>query len=92
MALGIPVVVDASRLTFDEQGRARLTPKLRVKGDQFIDLSKELFTGFATTKGKNWFAQVTYKDGILNGPVIVEVNGKIISQFEYVNGQRVLPK
>jgi hypothetical protein len=48
------------------------------------------FTGIAFTEGSSWRAEVTYKDGILDGPVTVVVNQKVFSQFRYEKGKKVL--
>ena len=48
------------------------------------------FTGIAFTEESNWRAEVTYKNGILDGPVVVVVNNKVFSQFRYEKGRKVL--
>jgi len=48
------------------------------------------FTGIAFTEESNWRAEVTYKNGILDGPVVVVVNNKVFSQFKYEKGKKVV--
>jgi len=48
------------------------------------------FTGIAFTEGEGWRAEVTYKNGILDGPVVVVVNNKVFSQFRYDKGKKVV--
>jgi hypothetical protein len=48
------------------------------------------FTGIAFTEESNWRAEVTYKNGILDGPVVVVVNNKVFSQFKYDKGKKVV--
>ena len=48
------------------------------------------FTGIAFTEESNWRAEVTYKNGILDGPVVVVVNNKVFSQFRYDKGKKVV--
>jgi len=48
------------------------------------------FTGIAFTEGEGWRAEVTYKNGILAGPVVVVVNNKVFSQFRYEKGKKVV--
>lgn len=47
------------------------------------------FTGMAFVE-ENWGrAEMTYLNGVLNGPVIVVTRNRILSQFEYKNDQKV---
>jgi len=55
-------------------------------------LEAQPFTGIAFTEGTGWRAEVTYQDGILDGPVTVVVNQKVFSQFRYDKGLKVLEK
>ena len=48
------------------------------------------FTGIAFTEESNWRAEVTYNNGILDGPVVVVVNNKVFSQFKYEKGKKVV--
>jgi hypothetical protein len=48
------------------------------------------FTGIAFTEESNWRAEVTYKNGILDGPVVVVVNNKVFSQFRHDKGRKVV--
>jgi len=83
---------NASRLTFDEQGLAYLNIKTKRKTAEGYEdnVRKVLFTGIAFTEGDDWRAEVTYKDGILDGPVVVVVNNKVFSQFRYDKGKKVV--
>ena len=83
---------NASRLTFDEQGLAYLNIKTKRKTAEGYEdnVRKVLFTGIAFTEGDNWRAEVTYKNGILDGPVVVVVNNKVFSQFRYDKGKKVV--
>jgi len=46
------------------------------------------FSGVAFVAESNWRAEMTYLDGVLDGPVTVIVNNKLFSQFSYSNGVR----
>ena len=46
------------------------------------------FSGVAFVAEGNWRAEMTYLNGVLNGPVTVIVNNKLLSQFSYSNGVR----
>jgi len=46
------------------------------------------FSGLAFVAEDNWRAEITYLDGVLDGPVTVIVNNKLFSQFSYSNGVR----
>lgn len=83
---------NSARLTFDDEGRAYLNIKTKKKTpDGYQDnVHRVLFSGIAFTEGENWRAEVTYKDGILDGPVSVVVNQRILYQFRYEQGRRVL--
>ena len=50
------------------------------------------FTGVAFVEEDWGRAEMTYAGGVLHGPVTVIVRNKLFSQFEYKNGQKVLPK
>lgn len=51
-----------------------------------------LFTGVHFIKGEDWRAAVTYKDGILNGDVIVWSEDKELYRFRYEKGNKILPE
>jgi hypothetical protein len=46
------------------------------------------FSGVAFVAEGNWRAQMTYLDGVLDGPVTVIVANKLFSKFSYSNGVR----
>ena len=83
---------NASRLTFDEQGLAYLNIKTKRKTAEGYEdnVRKVLFSGIAFTEGDNWRAEVTYKDGILDGEVVVVANNKLLYRFRYEKGRKVL--
>ena len=83
---------NASRLAFDEQGLAYLNIKTKKKTAEGYEdnVRKVLFTGIAFTEGDNWRAEVTYKEGILDGEVVVVVNNKLLYRFRYEKGRKVV--
>jgi len=83
---------DASRLTFDEQGLAYLNIKTKRKTAEGYEdnVRKVLFSGIAFTEGNNWRAEVTYKEGILDGDVVVVANNKLLYRFRYERGKKVV--
>ena len=75
--------VNERRLVFQgEEGRAYLTTAGKV--------APEPFTGVAFVEEEWGRAELTYSNGILHGPVVVVVRNRVFSQFEYLNGKRVL--
>ena len=77
--------VNASRLVLQgQEQRAYLTTAGKV--------APEPFTGVAFVEESWGRAELTYSNGILHGPVVVVANNKVLSQFEYVNGKKVLKK
>ena len=87
-----PRKVNSSRLCLDANGLACLNIKTKRKTAEGYEdkIHKVLFSGIAFTEGTNWRAEVTYKDGILDGPVTVVVNQKVFSQFRYEKGRKVV--
>jgi len=83
---------NASRLTFDEQGLAYLNIKTKKKTAEGYEdnVRKVLFTGIAFTEGDNWRAEVTYKEGILDGEVAVVANNRLLYRFRYERGKKVV--
>ena len=83
---------NSSRLSFDENGLAYLNIKTKRKTAEGYEdnVRRVLFTGIAFTEGENWRAEVTYSNGILHGPVVVVANNKVLSQFEHVEGKKVV--
>lgn len=83
---------NSTRLSFDENGLAYLNIKTKRKtSDGYEDnVHGVLFSGVAFTEGDNWRAEVTYSNGILHGPVVVVGNNKVLAQFEYVEGKKVM--
>jgi hypothetical protein len=83
---------NASRLTCDEQGLAYLNIKTKRKTAEGYEdnVRKVLFSGIAFTEGDNWRAEVTYKEGILDGEVVVVANNKLLSRFRYERGKKVV--
>ena len=82
---GVPVLSRATKakinyacLRFDEQGRACWmgTPSL-IR-----------FSGCVFAEGDNWRAEWTYKEGVLDGPVQVTVDEKLLYRFYYEQGQK----
>lgn len=80
--------VNASTLSFDKEGRACDEVRLRTSMERVVP-NTSLFTGVAFSEGDNWRAEVTYVKGILHGPVLVVVDNKVLSQFQYMNGQKI---
>ena len=74
-----------SRLCLDDDGLACVVTNLK-NGIQMSDP----FTGIAFWDESWGRAEVTYKDGVLDGPVVVVVNNKVFSQFRYDKGRKVL--
>ena len=74
-----------SRLSLDDEGLTCVVTQLKNN----IRMS-DPFTGVAFWDESWGRAEVTYKDGILDGPVVVVVNNKILSQFRYDKGRKVL--
>jgi len=93
--------VNSKRLTFDKKGVAFLAYKGEVlqpnyslpEGWSYADgkITKP-FSGIAFTEGDNWRAEVTYKDGILDGEVVVVANNKLLYRFRYEKGVKVVEK
>lgn len=76
--------VNERRLVFQgEEGRAYLTTAGKVAPGPF--------TGVAFVEEEWGRAELTYSNGILHGPVVVVVRNRVFSQFEYVNGKKVVP-
>jgi len=75
--------VNASRLVLQgQEQRAYLTTAGKA--------APVPFTGVAFVEESWGRAELTYSNGILHGPVVVVANNKVLSQFEYVNGKKVL--
>jgi hypothetical protein len=53
-------------------------------------VSKDPFWGVASTEGEDWRAEVTYSNGILDGPVSVVKNNRLLYQFDYRRGVKIL--
>jgi uncharacterized Fe-S cluster-containing radical SAM superfamily enzyme len=53
-------------------------------------LNGKPFTGVAFVEGDNWRAEMTYKDGILDGEVVVVANNRLLSRFRYEKGRKIL--
>lgn len=83
---------NSSRLSFDEQGLAYLNIKTKKKTAEGYEdnVRKVLFSGIAFTEGDNWRAEVTYKEGILDGEVVVVANNRLLYQFRYERGKKVV--
>lgn len=88
------IKVSSSRLTFDENGLAHLNVKTKRKTAEGYEdnIRKVLFSGIAFTEGDDWRAEVNYKEGILDGEVIVTLNKQPLYRFSYEKGEKVLPK
>ena len=88
----LPRKVNSSRLCLDANGLVCLNIKTKRKTAEGYEdkIHKVLFSGIAFTEGTNWRAEVTYQDGILDGPVTVVVNLKVFSQFRYEKGKKVV--
>lgn len=86
------VKANSSRLSFDENGLAYLNIKTKRKtADGYEDkIRKVLFSGIAFTEGDDWRAEVTYKDGVLDGEVTVIKGNRLLNRFRYEKGKRVL--
>ena len=56
----------------------------------FVKDSNIPFSGIAFTEGENWRAEVSYKEGILDGEVVVVANKKLLSRFRYDKGKKIL--
>ena len=81
----------------EAQPRKVNSGRLKLSNELFYVVTKgqleaQPFTGIAFTEGTGWRAEVTYQDGILDGPVTVVVNQKVFSQFRYDKGLKVLEK
>jgi hypothetical protein len=83
---------NASRLTFDEQGLAYLNIKTKKKTPEGYqdNVHRVLFSGIAFWNGDDWRAEVTYREGIPDGPVSVVAKNRVLSQFRYEKGRKVL--
>jgi len=55
----------------------------------FVKNSNIPFSGIAFTEGENWRAEVYYKEGILDGEVVVVANKKLLSRFRYDKGKKI---
>ncbi len=82
---------NASRLTFDEQGLAYLNIKTKRKTAEGYEdnVQRVLFNGIAFHEGDNWRAEVTYKDGTLEGEVVV-ANHRLLYLFRYERVKKVV--
>ena len=87
-----PPKANSSRLTYDENGLAYLNIKTKRKTAEGYEdnIRRVLFTGIAFTEGENWRAEVTYKDGILDGEVVVVANNRLLYRFRYEKGVKVV--
>jgi len=85
---------NSSRLTYGEDGLAYLKIKTKRKTAEGYEdnIRKVLFTGIAFTEGDNWRAEVTYKEGILDGEVVVVANNRLLYRFRYEKGVKVVEK
>jgi len=85
---------NSSRLSYDENGLAYLNIKTKRKtAEGYQDnVIKVIFSGIAFTEGNNWRAEVTYKEGILDGEVLVVANDKLLYRFRYEKGVKVVEK
>ena len=89
---------NSSRLSYDENGLAYLNVRTKRKTAEGYEdnVRKVLFTGVAVTEGDNWRADVTYKDGILDGRVLVSVKEgefwRLLHEFRYEKGKKILPE
>jgi hypothetical protein len=83
---------NSSRLTHDENGLAYLNIKTKRKTAEGYEdnVRRVLFTGIAFTEGDNWRAEMTYKDGILDGEVVVVANNQLLYRFRYEKGKKIL--
>jgi membrane-bound ClpP family serine protease len=52
-------------------------------------LNGKPFSGVAFAEGDNWRAEMTYKDGILDGEVVVVANNRLLSRFRYDKGRKI---
>ena len=86
--------VSSSRLTSDENGLTYLkvkTKKKKATGEGWEEnVRLVLFTGKAFAEGDSWRAEWEYKEGILDGEVVVVANNKILSRFRYEKGKKIL--
>jgi hypothetical protein len=93
--------VNSSRLSYDENGLAYLNIKTKRKTAEGYEdnVRRVLFTGIAFTEGDDWRAQVTYKEGILDGEVVVTsagtygpdiTNRLLLHKFRYEKGVKVM--
>ena len=78
-----PVKVSASRLISVDGVEYLAKRGTREPGDK-------PFTGIAFHEGDNWRAEVTYKEGILDGEVVVVANNKLLYRFRHEKGRKVL--
>jgi hypothetical protein len=83
---------NSSRLTYDENGLAYLNTRTKQRTAEGYEdnVRRVLFTGIAFTEGDNWRAEMTYKDGILDGEVVVVANNRLLSRFRYEKGRKIL--
>jgi len=68
-----------------------------IGGKELLTFNGKPFTGIRVDvdckKGeKEWKAHTTYKDGVLDGEVIVWSEGKELSRFRYDKGKKILPE
>ena len=56
----------------------------------FVKHSDVPFSGIAFTEGENWRAEVSYKEGMLDGEVVVVANKKLLSRFRYDKGKKIV--
>jgi len=69
----------------------------KIGGKEILTFNGKPFTGIKVDmdriKGeKEWKAHTTYKDGVLDGEVIVWSQGKELSRFRYDKGKKILPE
>jgi hypothetical protein len=83
---------NSSRLTYDENGLAYLSIRTKARTAEGYEdnVRRVLFTGIAFTEGDNWRAEMTYKDSILDGEVVVVANNRLLSRFRYEKGRKIL--
>jgi len=70
--------------------QSRLSYAPGPDGRERATLGGKNFSGVAFVEESWGRAEMTYQDGILNGPVTVIVRNKVFSQFEYQDGKKIL--
>jgi hypothetical protein len=76
--------VSGARLVHGDGGRVYL----KKRGGR--GLEEQPFSGVAFYEGDRWRAEMTYSNGILHGPVTVVANNRLLSQFRYERGVKIL--